>query len=347
MLSNIRRYRGSMQISASELNDRLKTTGLLYHVIENESQRKIFVAPHITKILSASFLHDAIETKGVYSNKMAVLIDPEKVKFIGYGPCDLHSGDQAPRSYQPPNGIDYDDFEYMKWRLDIEDEWCKKTTSEFTIDTMKKLEREQKVIRGTDLHESYNECVVELEDRSAILAVVPDDRMISRKREMVKKDIEAFELPKVKLLYDAETKSNSITSYLNYPDASLPSQSTVNSLPEDISSLKIEDTVTQTVEAESVFYHTRLTSVHFKDLMECTNISKLKNYLKNELSIDKQLPQKVDESDVSKLKVLMNYGGSTKIITTETFCMHQRYQTIHIWNGLDAITFYGMVRFTP
>lgn len=167
-----------MPVSAEELNSKLRKTGLLYHTVENDLGRQKFVAPRagITKILSASFLHPALETDNVYNaDALAVLIDPEKVNFIGYGPCDLHSGDMP--SEKPPNGIiDHDSVAYMKWRLQHTD--CPSTTSAFSVAEMQKLEHKLREAGETeDLQGRYNECVVELHDEKAVLAVVASKDM--------------------------------------------------------------------------------------------------------------------------------------------------------------------------
>lgn len=208
-----------LPVSAEELNSKLSTTGLLYHTVENELGRQRLVAPGITKILSASFLHPELETDNVYNaDALAVLIDPKKVNFIGYGPCDLHSGERLDMpSEAPENGIiDHDSVEYMKWRLQKwrlqHTDYCPSTTSAFSVAEMQKLEHKLREAEETkNLHGRYNECVVELHDEKAVLAVVASKgmQMDDAKLEKVWKP----GLPVVKRIYDTTTKKNSFALY--------------------------------------------------------------------------------------------------------------------------------------
>jgi hypothetical protein len=282
-------------------------SGVLYHAIENESSRKNFVLPHMTKILSASFLHPRIETNGVYTRRVAVLIDPEKVTFLGYGPCDLHSGDWVMQAL--PDGLtrNPDDLEYMKWRLktmeneEYTDE-CPMTTSPFSIMEMQRLETIKKKSEGRDLYGQYNECVVELNDESAILAIVAGEGVES---------VRLPGFPIVTMSYNEETKTNSFTRHaLDSKQAPSPSR-----------------TVTYTaLQAE------------FQYLMECTTPDILITYLKETHPND--IPP---HTNVSALQVTLSYiSGSVEKGSVKEF-VNYHSGSVTLWDILKSITFSGNV----
>ena len=171
----------AQDIQFTNLNKKYNNTGVFYHVIENELKRESFVdgIAGLPKIMSVSFLHPRVKTKGVYTSDPALVIDPELVhRIIAYSADDMHSGDpvsSTKEGVEPPQWTRtryLDDPEYMhreiKFKQENNDGAPLHTDAANPVDIKSFVEQMHDATLKKN-YSDYNEVIIEVRDKNAVI----------------------------------------------------------------------------------------------------------------------------------------------------------------------------------